>query len=93
MELVCSKKLELDDTLECKSREINLEYYLLACMYEDSCTYGMQISMTKDTGELETAVIRDVLASRDNMIELIKLFHSNSVTPVSAIDVIYDCIA
>ncbi len=93
MELVCSKKLELDDMLECKSREISLEYYLLACSCEDSCTYGMQINMTKDTGELETAVIRDVLTSRDNMIELIKLFHSNSVTPVSALDVIYDYIA
>ncbi|QNU65425.1 hypothetical protein EHE19_010810 [Ruminiclostridium herbifermentans] len=93
MELVCSKKLELDDTLECKSREITLEYFLLSSMCEGSCTYGIQINMTKDTGESETAIIQDVLVSRDDMIELIKLFHSNSVTPVSALDVIYDYIA
>jgi hypothetical protein len=93
MELVCSKKLELDETLECKSREINLEYYLLTCTNKEYCSYGMQINMTKDTGEVETAVINDVLISRDSMIDLIKLFHSNMVTPVSAFDVIYDCIA
>ncbi len=93
MELVCSKKLELDETLECKSREIYLEYYLLTCINKDYCSYGMQINMTKDTGEVETAVINDVLISRDSMIDLIKLFHSNTVTPVSAFDVIYDCIA
>lgn len=93
MELVCSKKLELDETLGCKSREINLEYYLLACTDTEPYTYGMQINMTKDNGEVETAIIPDILTSRDDMIELIKLFHSNSVTPVSARDVIYDCIA
>ncbi|MHB8065146.1 MAG: DUF6514 family protein [Ruminiclostridium sp.] len=93
MELVCSKKLELSESLECRNKELNLEYYLLACENENSCTYGIQINMTNDVGETETAIIRDVLASRTNMIELIKLFHSNSVTPVSAYDVIYDCIA
>jgi len=93
MELVCSKKLELNETLECKNKELNLEYYLLVREDDNSCTYGMQINMTKDTGETETAIINDVLSSRTNMIELIKLFHSNSVTPVSAYDVIYDCIS
>lgn len=93
MELVCTRKLELNETLECKSRELNLEYYLLKSICEDCCTYGMQINMTKDTGEFETIVINDVLTSRDSMIDLIKLLHSNSVTPVSALDVIYDLIA
>jgi len=93
MELVCSKRLELNETLGCKNKELNLEYYLLACEDENSCTYGIQINLTKDTGETETTVIHDVLSSRTNMIELIKLFHSNSVTPVSARDVIYDYIS
>ncbi|PYG87024.1 hypothetical protein LY28_02404 [Ruminiclostridium sufflavum DSM 19573] len=92
MELVCSKKLELDETLECKSREINLEYYLLACTVDDYCRYGMQINMTRNSGESETAIIRDVFTSREEMINLIKLFHSNSVTPVSALDIVYDFI-
>lgn len=93
MELVCSKKLELNETLECKNIELSLEYYLLASEDEDFCTYGVQVNMTKDTGETETAVIRDVLTSKTNMIELIKLLHANSVTPVSVCDIIYDCIA
>jgi len=90
MELVCSKKLQLNETLECRNKELNLEYYLVVSECENLCSYGIQINMTKDTGETETAVIRDVLSSRTNMIELIKLFYSNSVTPVSAHDVIYD---
>jgi hypothetical protein len=93
MELVCTKKLELEETLEDKNKVLSLEYYLVASGNDDACTYGIQINMTKDTGETETAVIHDVLSSRTNMIELIRLFHSNSVTPVSARDVIYDCIA
>ncbi len=93
MELVCSKKLELDETLECKNKELNLDYYLLAREDDCSCTYGIKINMTKDTGEIEAVEINDVLSSKANMIELIKLLHSNSVTPVSAHDVIYDCIS
>ena len=93
MELVCSKKLEVNEAIECENKELNLEYYLVALEAENSCTYGIQINMTKETGESETAVIHDVLSSRTSMIELIKLLHSNSVTPISAYDVIYDCIA
>ncbi len=93
MELICSKKIELNETVECKNKELNLEYYLLICEAENSCTYGIQINMTKDTGETESAVINDVLASKTNMIKLIKLFHSNSVTPVTARDVVYDCLS
>lgn len=93
MELICSKKLELNRELDCSNNELNLEYYLLATEFENSQTYGIQISMSKDNGENETAIIKDVLASKTRMIELIKLLHSNSVTPVSAYDVIYDCIA
>jgi len=93
MELIYSKKLELNDALECRNKELDLEYYLLACEADNSCTYGIQVNMTKDTGESETAAIHDVLPSRDSVIQLIKLLYSNSVTPVSAYDVIYDCIA
>lgn len=93
MELICSKKLELNEMLESNNKELNLEYYLLVCEADNSCTYGIQINMTKDTGETESAVIKDVLASKTNMVELIKLLHSNSVTPVTAHDVVYDCIA
>lgn len=93
MELICSKKLELNKELESKIKELNLEYYLVACESEDSCTYGIQINMTKDNGESEIVVINDVLTSKTSMIELIKLLYSNSVTPISAYDVIYDCIA
>jgi hypothetical protein len=93
MELVCTKKVDLDDVLECKNNELNLEYYLLSCENENSSTYGIQIIMTKNNGESEIAVINDVLSSRTSMIELIKLFYSNSVTPVSAYEVIYDYIA
>jgi hypothetical protein len=49
--------------------------------------------MTKDSGESETAVINDVLPSKASMMELINLMYKNSVTPVSAHDVIYDCIS
>jgi hypothetical protein len=93
MELVYTKKLELNETLECKNKELNLEYYLLSSEDESSRTYGIQINIINAIGETDTAIINDVLSSRTNMIELIKLFHSNSVTPVSARDVIYDCIS
>ncbi|HEY5586262.1 MAG TPA: DUF6514 family protein [Ruminiclostridium sp.] len=93
MELICSKKLELNVELDCKTKELYLEYYLIACESENFCTYGIQISMAKDNGESETAVIHDILSSKENMIELIKLLYSNSVTPVSAYDVICDCIS
>lgn len=93
MELVCSKKLEMDEELECKNKELNLDYYLVVNESDDSCTYGIQINMTKESGESESAIIKDVLPSRDNMIELIKLLYSNSVTPITAHDVIYDIIA
>jgi len=93
MELIYSKKLEFNDALECKNKELNLEYYLVASEAEDSYTYGIQVNMTKDTGESETAAIKNVSPSKDSVIELIKLLYSNSVTPVSVHDVIYDCIA
>ena len=93
MELVYTKKLELNEASDCKYKELNLDYYLVACESEGSRTYGIQINMTKDDGELETALINDVLSSRTGMIELIRLLYNNSVTPVSALDVIYDCIA
>ncbi len=93
MELVCSKKLELNETIECKNKELNLDYYLVVCEIDNSCTYGIKIDMTKDSGEFETTLINDVLPSRSDTIELIKLLNSNSVTPVSAYDVIYDYIA
>lgn len=93
MELVYSRKLELSEAADCKYRELDLNYYLVSCKSEDSCTYGLQINMTKDGGEMETILINDVLPSRTKMIELIKLMYNNSVTPVSALDVIYDCIA
>jgi hypothetical protein len=93
MELVCAKKLEVDDTVKCKNKELHLEYYLLSGEDRDSCTYGVQINMMKDSGETETVIIKDVLSSRTSMIELIKRFYSNSVTPISAHDIIYDYIA
>ncbi len=93
MELVCSKKLEINESVEYQCKELNLEYYLLSCETDNSCTYGIQINMTKDSGESETAVINDVLPSKASMMELINLMYKNSVTPVSAHDVIYDCIA
>ncbi len=93
MELICSKKLEIDESVQYKSKELNLDYYLVCCETDNSCTYGIQINMTKDSGESETAIINDVLPSKDQTMELISLMHKNSVTPVSARDVIYDCIA
>lgn len=93
MELVYSKKLELNEASECIYKELNLDYYLVACESEGTCTYGIQINMTKDDGEFETALINDVLSSKARMIELIHLLYHNSVTPVSAFDVIYDYIA
>ena len=51
MEFVCSKKLELNEELECKSKKLYLEYYLVACETENSSTYGIQINMIKDDGE------------------------------------------
>ncbi len=93
MELVYSKKLEISDTIGYQYKELNLEYYLVACEMNNSCTYGIRINLTKDGGEAETAVINDISPSKDGMLDLIKLMYKNSVTPVTARDVIYDCIA
>jgi hypothetical protein len=93
MELVCAKKLEVNDSLRCKNEQLHLEYYLLSGEDRDFCTYGVQINMVRDSGETETVVIKDVLSSRTSMIDLIKRFYSNSVTPISAHDIIYDYIA
>ncbi|OPX43150.1 hypothetical protein CLHUN_28980 [Ruminiclostridium hungatei] len=93
MELICSKKLEINESVVYDCKEINLEYYLVSCESDNSCTYGIQISMTKDSGTSETAVIKDVLPTKSGMIDLIDLMYKNSVTPVSARDIIYDCIA
>ena len=92
MELVCSKKLEISESVEYPCKELNLDYYLVSCETDDSSTYGIQINMTKESAESETTVINDVLPSKTRMIELINLMYKNSVTPVSAKDVIYDCI-
>lgn len=92
MELVCSKKLEINDAVEYQYKELNLEYYLVACEVDNSCTYGIQINMTKDSGESESAIINDVSTSKTGMLDLINLMYKNSVTPVTAIDVIYDSI-
>lgn len=93
MELICSKKLEINEAVQYDCKELNLEYYLVSCETDNSYTYGVQINLTKDSGESETAIIKDVLPSKDRMMELINLMHKNSVTPVSAKDVIYDSIA
>lgn len=93
MELICSKKLEINESVVYDCKEINLEYYLVSCESDSSCTYGIQISMTNDSGASETAVIKDVLPTKSGMIDLIDLMYKNSVTPVSARDIIYDCIA
>lgn len=93
MELVCAKKLEIDEVSKGKNNELNLEYYLLASETDTTVTYGIQISLLKENGETETVIIPDVLASKPNMMELINRLYLNSVTPVSVYDVIYDCIA
>ncbi len=93
MELVCSKKLEINESVEYQCKEINLEYYLVACETDSSCTYGIQINSTTDMGEAESEVVEDVSPSKAKMVELINLMYQNSVTPVSIKDVIYDCIS
>lgn len=93
MELVYTKKLEISEAIEYQYKEINLEYYLLACETDETCTYGIQINMTNDRGESETEIIKDVLTSKSGMIDLIRLLYTNSVTPVSARDIICDCIS
>ncbi len=93
MELVYAKKLEIDEVSKGNNKELNLEYYLLASETNATVTYGIQISLLKENGESETVIIPDVLASKPNMMELINRLYSNSVTPVSVYDVIYDCIA
>ena len=93
MELVCSKKLEINEAVQYDCKELNLDYYLVSCETDNSYTYGIQINLTKDSGESETAVINDVLPSKAHTMEIINLMYKNSVTPVSAKDVIYDCIA
>lgn len=93
MELVCSKKLDINEMVEYHSNQINLEYYLICCETDNSRTYGIQINMIKESGESESAIINDVSPSKDGMMRLINLMYKNSVTPISAKDVIYDCIA
>lgn len=93
MELIYSKKLEINEAVQYDCKELNLDYYLVCCENDNSYTYGVQVKLTKDSGESETAVINDVLPSKDRVMELINLMYKNSVTPVSAKDVIYDTIA
>lgn len=93
MELVCTKQLEIVETVEYRYKQVNLEYYLLACETDEACTYGIQINMTSDRGEAETEIIHDVSTSKAGMIDLIKLLYTNSVTPVSARDIVCDCIS
>ncbi len=93
MELVYSKKLEINESVKYQCKEINLEYYLVACETDSTCSYGIQINSTTDKGEAESTVVEDVFSSRARMIELINIMYQNSVTPVSIKDVIYDCIS
>jgi hypothetical protein len=79
---------------EGKSKILNLKYYLIASELTDSTTtYGIQIIMEKDNGRTEKAFIPDVISSKTGIKNLIYLLYSNSVTPISMYDVIYDCIA
>lgn len=89
--LVCTKKIRVSED---RDRELNLEYYMVSGKTSQACTtYGIQVVLVKDSGQTEKAFIPDILLSRPDIYKLIDLLSSNSVTPVSAYDVVYDCIA
>jgi orotate phosphoribosyltransferase-like protein len=93
IELICSKKLELNEALESKSKELKLDYKLVASKEEDTFTYGIKISLFGENGESENVIIPDVVSSKTNMVELINRLSTNLVTPVSCFDVISDYIS
>ncbi len=89
--LIYTKKVVVSED---KVKELNLKYYLIASEQTNSTTtYGIQIIMENDKGRTEMAFIPDVLPTKTGINNLIYLLYSNSVTPVSVYDVIYDCIA
>ncbi len=89
--LIYSKKVIVS---EGKEKELYLKYYLIASEQTNSATtYGIQVIMEYDMGGIGKAFIPDVLPSKTGINNLIYLLYSNSVTPVSVYDVIYDCIA
>lgn len=93
MELVCTKKIEITELSNGSNEELNLEYYLVEGEANNSVTYGIQINLFKENGDAEKVIVPDVLSTKPSTMELINLLYSNSVTPVSAYDVISDYIA
>lgn len=93
MELICSKKLTINEAMDYQCGELNLDYYLIACELNNSHSYGIHIKMTDKRGVCESAVINDVFTTKASVLEIINIMHKNSVTPTSAHEVIYDCIA
>lgn len=92
MELVSTRKINVAGVAG-GNHEMNLEYYLVHGKACEADTYGIHVKLSKENGETESVFIPDVLPSKPEMIELIKLLYSNEVTPVCVYDVIYDSIA
>ncbi|ACL74921.1 DUF6514 family protein [Ruminiclostridium cellulolyticum] len=89
--LIYTKKVVVSEGIV---KELYLRYYLIAREQTNSLTtYGIQVIMENDKGRIEKAFVPDVLSSETGINNLIYLLYSNSVTPVSVYDVIYDCIA